>query len=185
MRMLVAVLTLAACGGAATEPAAPAAAPKPPCFPDGPPLEASALYQQLERHAMSFMQPESAPPPEAFGTCKVSGTMVRAADGTPVAELGCGVRILTRGIRDDLGLELGARGQDVIDRTPAPRPRMFCTANGPGQARCGLERTEEDDLDGTAYVVAGDVDDVLVGADAEAFFGPKTIIEIHTSVWCH
>jgi hypothetical protein len=183
MRTLVAVLALGACGGAAPEPATPADPAKPPCFPDGPPLQARALYDRFEQHAMAAYG-EQALPAEPYGTCTMHDRELRAADGTVVAEITCGVRILSRGIRDDLGLELGALGRDVLDRQQA-RTRFFCMSNGPGQARCSFERSDENDLDGTSYIVAGDVDDVIVGADAEAFFAPKTLVEIHTSVWCH
>jgi hypothetical protein len=173
MRALVAVLTLAACGGAAPEPAtpAPAATAAAPCFPEGPPLDARTIYERLERHAMGGYGVD-APPPERFGTCTITDHVLRDAAGAPVAELTCGVRILTRGIRDDLGLELGARGQDVLDRARG-QTRFFCTSNIPGQARCSFERGDENDLDGTSYVVDGDVADVLIGADAETFFGPE------------
>ena len=173
---------------AATEPARAPAPAGPPCFPDGPPLDGRAVYERLQRHAMAAFGPEDeAPPPEPFGTCTVTRGILRAADGTAVGELGCGLRILVPGIRDDLGLELGARGQDVLDRRPAPRTRLVCHGNGPGQARCNFERADDADLDGTAYVVAvdGDLAEPLVGPAAEAFFAPRRLVEIQLSVWCH
>lgn len=52
------------------------------------------------------------------------------------------MRVLVPGIKDDLGLELGkgARGQDVLDRSP-DHPPMTCWANGPDQTRCRFELT--------------------------------------------
>lgn len=113
---------------------------------------------------------------------------MKAADGTLVAELGCGVRIVVPGIRDDLGLELGtgARGQDVLDRLPKPSPPLTCWANGPDQTRCRPDRTDDSDTDASSYVVAGSfAGDALTGADAVAFFAPKTLVELDMSVWCH
>ena len=158
-----------------------------PCFPEATaPLEAIDVYRRLEAHSWALYGPEEdAPPPEAFGTCTVTGGRIVAADGTPVGELGCGLRILVPGIRDDVGLELGARGQDVLDRSPG-HPPLTCFPNGPDQARCRFDRAEDTDTDSTTYVVAGALgEDVLAGDAALAFFAPRPVVEIGFSVWCH
>jgi hypothetical protein len=127
------VAGLAACGGGPRPAAAPApAAPSPPtaapptaaptaganpCFDGAPPLVAGELHGRLEKHTWSWSQDgDEVPPPERLGTCTAHRGKLVTADGTVVAELGCGVQIFTRGIRDDLGLEIGARGADVIER---------------------------------------------------------------------
>lgn len=193
MRRLLALLTIAGCGSAPSpapsQPAAAVASPTP-CFPDRTePLVALDMYKELEQHAMGWAMPEDErPPPVPYGTCEITNSQVRAADGTLVAELGCGVRILVPGIRDNLGLELGtgARGQDVLDRLGAPTPPFTCWANGPEQTRCRPDRADDSDTDASSYVVAGSVPgDALTGADAVAFFAPRELVELAVSVWCH
>lgn len=149
---------------------------------------ANELYKQLEAYSWSvYLGPDEAPPPPTtFGTCTVNRNIVRAADGTIVAELGCGVRVLAPGIVDDLGLQLGARGQDVLDRKPKPVQPLVCTANGPDQVRCRFEREPDRDTDSSWYVLAGHLgEDVLTGEAAARWFGPARIVEIEVSVWCH
>ncbi len=181
----VARAPVAGAPGPTASPAASAAAGAP-CTA-GPSLEASALYRRFERHAGWWSEGDEAPPPEPFGTCTVHRGELRAADGGLVAGLGCGVTIHVPGIRDDLGLELGARGRDVLARWTAPRGRLVCIGNGPDQTRCRFDRADDGDPDHTAYVVAGGLGAVeaLAGAAAEAFFAPREIVEIWHSVWCH
>lgn len=172
-------------------PATPVASPSTtPCFP-GPPLAALDVYHRLEKYAWSLYasaeDEERVPPATTFGSCTVDRNVVRAADGTVVAELGCGVRVLSRGILDDLGLQLGAHGQDVLDRKPKPVPPLVCTANGPSQVRCHFERPEDSDTDASWYVLAGSLGDadVLEGERAVRWFSTATVVEIEVSVWCH
>jgi hypothetical protein len=191
IRILPLALVLG-CGSSAkapmvTAPAHASVASTTPCFP-GPPLVATDIYKALEKYAWSLYASadDPAPPPTTYGSCKVDKNIVSSADGKVVAELGCGVRILWRGIRDDLGLELGARGQDVLDRKPKPVHPMTCTANGPDQVRCMFGRGEDEDLDSTMYVVAGTLtEDVLTGPAASTYFAARPIVEIEVSVWCH
>jgi len=171
-----------------TTPAAtpPTASGATPCFPGGPALEALAVYQKFEQYAISVYEPDSAPPKIAYGTCTVENSQIREADGRVVAELGCGLRVMTAGIVDDLGLQLGARGQDVLDRKPHPVPSLRCMANGPDQVRCMFDRREDEDTDATWYMVAGQLgEDALTGAAATAYFGPRPLVEIYVSSWCH
>ncbi len=194
MYRLLALVAVAGCGSSspAPSPVVPSAPPasRVPCFPERTePLVALDMYRQLEKHAMSWMMPDDERvPPEPYGTCQVASSQLRAADGTLVAELGCGVRILVPGIRDDLGLELGtgARGQDVLDRLPAPTPPLTCWANGPDQTRCRPDRADDSDTDASSYVVAGSfAGDALTGEEALAFFAPRPLVELDVSVWCH
>jgi hypothetical protein len=193
-RVAVLVVTVSACASATAPPhAAPTAAPPPvtpaadigPCGLPGP-LDAIAIYRQLERHSWAGYDRSQRVPDERFGTCTVARSQIRASDGALVAELGCGVRVVAPGIRDTLGIEIGALGADVLARAPVGRP-LFCVGNGPGQIRCGLERAAaDDDVDPSTYVVPGDLDDEVVRGDAAArFFAPRTVVELHANVWCH
>lgn len=193
--MRLVFVALAACSHAAA-PAAPTAHPAPPvptaatenpCFAHQPPIKATAMHEALEKYAWSLYlsEDEPAPPPTTYGTCTVDRNKVTAANGTPVAELGCGVRVLTRGIVDDLGLQIGATGTDVISRKHATTA-LTCFPNGIESSRCRFERAEENDTDDDFYVVAGYVGDEPVTGDAAlAFFRSKTILEVDVSVWCH
>jgi len=157
-----------------------------PCFPDGPALRASAIYEKLETFSWSlYAAAGDIKPHGTFGSCTVAGNIVTDADGSTVAELGCGVRILTTGIVDDLGLEIGATGQDVLDRKPRPQQPLTCFPNGADQTRCMFDRPPDHDTDGTMYVVTGSLDEPITGAKAAKHFASRTIVEIHTSVWCH
>jgi hypothetical protein len=194
IRRLAAVFAgagLVACGGAGSRPASPQPQPTSradtPCI-SGPPLAAADIHQKLERYAWSLYDGVDAepPPPTTFGSCSVERNVVRAADGSVVAELGCGVRVLKRGIRDDLGLEIGAHGRDVLARKRRPLAPLTCLPNGPDQARCRFDRDEPDvDLDPSWYVVAGRLDETLTGEAATAFFAPRELVELHVSMWCH
>ena len=192
-RVALVLIGVVACGGsdAARPPPAPAAAPAGnPCFAGAPPLVADDVHKQFEKHA-DFLWAGSdtgAPPPETFGTCTVHEGNIRAADGTVVAEIGCGLQINVRGIRDDLGIEIGARGADVLSAWTEPHGQMECLGNGPSQTRCRYDRAEDSDTDFTAYIVAGGLpagSDALTGAAAERFFAEREIVQIWHSVWCH
>jgi hypothetical protein len=195
LRPWIVLIGLAGCGGAEGPAPAPAPIAAPatttPCV-DGAPLEADDLYRRFEKHSWFWAAgPEDdVPPAEPFGSCTVHQGKIIAADGAVVAELGCGVRILVPGIRDDAGLELGARGAEVLRAWDAiPRGPLVCLGNGPDQTRCRFDRASEDgDTDFTAYVVAGALPagvDALSGADAEAFLAEREVVEISHSVWCH
>ncbi|MEO7097108.1 MAG: hypothetical protein ABI175_27860 [Polyangiales bacterium] len=158
-----------------------------PCFP-GPPLVATEMFKTLEKYAWSlYLGPdEAAPPPTTYGSCTVNRNIITSAAGRTVAELGCGVRVLSPGIVDELGLQLGARGQDVLDRKAKPVPALSCMANGPDQVRCMFERRDDKDTDETWYVVAGTLsEDVLTGPAARRYFATRSIVEMEVSVWCH
>lgn len=198
-RFTVAALVLAACHAAPTvqaPPATPPSAPAPPaatggapCFPDRAVLDGAAVFKQLEQYGVMFQGNEPAAAPRTtFGACTVAEGKIRDAAGATLAEINCGLDILAPGIHDDLGLVLGARGQDVLARLPAGHGPLVCRANGPGQVRCNPARREDDDNEASWYVATGALPagtDVLTGADAEAFFAPLVVIEIEMSVWCH
>lgn len=192
-------MLLSACGSAAA-PAAPRA-PEPgkplraepamptPCFRGDPPLEATKMYTRLEPFAMSlYADPTERAPKGSYGTCTVEKNVVRDEHGRLVAELGCGVRVVVPGIVDEVGVEIGALGQDVLDRKPRPLTGVVCHSNGPEQTRCGFERPEGSDTDPSSYVVAGELPagvEVLTGDAARAFFAERQIVELHVSLWCH
>ena len=184
------VLALLACG-------ATAAAPKPvkrvvtnnPCFDGKPAMNAHDMWKDLEKYSWSLYltEDEPKPPPTTYGSCNVNLNKVTKPDGTLVAELGCGVRVVVPGIRDSLGLELGtATGKDVLDRKPTPVAAPTCMANGPQQVRCRFERPENSDTDIDWYVVAGQLgEDALTGDAAMKFFASRRLVELDVSMWCH
>ena len=160
-----------------------------PCFPDKPPLAARTIYQELERDSAVWYlgkPDEEWPKPRTYGSCTVARGKITEADGSLVAELSCGVRVVRRGIVDEHGIEIGARGTDVIERVKSSTP-LRCLSNGPGQVRCTFDRTDDGDTDGNSYVVAGDMGDeaMLHGDHALAYFRTKQIVEMLVSVWCH
>lgn len=187
------VLALLACGATAAAPK-PVRSTKPtpsstnPCFPDRPPLDAHVLWKDLEKYSWSLYlsEDEPPPPPTRYGSCRVERNLVTAATGRQVAELGCGVRVLVPGIRDSLGLELGASGADVLARKPRPTPELTCMPNGSEQVRCRFDREPDRDTDSDWYVVGGRLDgDVLTGEAARAWFATRTLVELDVSIWCH
>lgn len=182
------VLALLACGATAAAPKAPPVKTANPCFPGKPPIVASELWRALEKYSWSvyLTEDEPKPPPTTYGSCKVDLNKVTKPDGTLVAELGCGVRVLVPGIRDELGIEIGrSTGNDVLARAKATTG-FKCFANGPDQARCQFERAETSDTNPDDYVVAGQITgDVMTGDAARAFFASRTIVELGVSIWCH
>ncbi|HEU0036000.1 MAG TPA: hypothetical protein VFQ53_35555 [Kofleriaceae bacterium] len=170
---------------------AAAAAHKPkrstPCFPERTSLSASAMFKTLEKFAWSLYDTGDAPPPKgSYGTCTVEKNVVRDASGKTVAELGCGVRIVVPGIHNDLGIEVGARGRDVLASPKRPKTPLVCRGNGEGQTWCRFDRLPDTDTDLDGYVLAGELgEEVLTGKRALAWFRDHRIVEIHTSVWCH
>lgn len=195
-RFALVLVGVVACGGndamhASPSPAPAASAPAGnPCFAGAAPLIADDVHKQFERHSQYFWagSEAGAPPPEPFGTCTVHEGKIRAADGAVVAELGCGLQINTPGIRDDLGIELGARGADVLAAWTAPHGPMECIGNGPTQTRCRYDLPEYGLTNFTAYIIAGGLpagSDALTGPAAERFFSDREIVQIWHSVWCH
>jgi hypothetical protein len=186
------LVTLAACGSTVSAPKpAPVAAAIPtstttPCF-GGAPLPATKMWRDLEKYSWSlYAGEESAPPKGTYGSCTVERNIVRDRSGAVVAELGCGVRVLQRGILDDLGLQIGATGQEVLDRKRRPVPPLTCTANGPDQVRCSFGRDPDTDHDASWYVVAGTLDKEVITADeARSYFARRQIVEVDVSIWCH
>ena len=161
-----------------------------PCFAGAPPLIADKVHEQFEPHAeLSWAGSGNGPPPaETFGTCTVHDGKIRAADGTVVAQIDCGLDIHTRGIRDSLGIEVGARGADVLAAWTRPHGPMVCVGNGPSQTRCRFKRTHAHELPATSYVIAGSLpsgSDALSGLPAERFFAEREIVHIGHNVWCH
>jgi hypothetical protein len=160
-----------------------------PCFAGQPALNAEVVYTELQKHSASWsvaLAEDQWPPPRSYGTCTVHRGKVVAADGTLVAEVSCNLRIVVNGIYDELGLQVGAHGRDVIAKSRADT-NLHCVANGPGQARCNFPPPPASEQSPTSYVVAGELHDetMLVGKDAAAFFADRKIVEIAYSVNCH
>src|SRR5262245_24793882 len=140
-------LVVLACGGSTSTPtpqpppvvalpdASPTTSGGAPCQPQRDVLIATEVYKQLES-MIPIMGEETKSKRGTFGTCSVVDGKILTADNKLVGELGCGLRILVPGIRDDLGLELGATGADVLAKKKQPVPTLRCLPNGPDQARC-------------------------------------------------
>jgi hypothetical protein len=185
MHRSIAVLSLLACGSSAAEPKAPKPITSNPCFAGKPSIVATEMWRTLEKYSWS-LHSDTPPPPTTYGSCKVERNKVTTANGTLVAELGCGVRVVTKGVKDELGLELGALGKNVLARKHKPVPKLTCYGNGPDQTRCHFDRDEDSDTDATSYVVAGALGaDVLTGDAAAKLFSARPIVEIGVSIWCH
>jgi hypothetical protein len=103
-----------------------------------------------------------------------------------IAELGCGVRVVVPGIVDDLGLQVGARGQDVLDRKKQPLAAIACFANGPNRVRCTFARDPDMQNSASSYVVAGKLGkDVLTGDAAKKFFAARRLVELGVNICGH
>lgn len=188
MKAAIVVLLVACGGGGSPGPVAPA--PKPPtapCFADRALLTAREVYDANRQHALGIGSVEDPPTPASmYGTCRAEAGKITDAGGALVAEVGCGVRIVQRGITDELGLQIGVRGADVLAAKPKPHTELRCYASGPTQIWCEFERAEDQDTDGTSYIVDGTItEDALVGDAALAYFSPREVVEIHYSAWCH
>jgi len=188
------LVVLGACASAPTISPVPAAAPPQlpgagdPCHAGAPAIAAAAVWKQLEPYSWSvYANPDEAPPPPtSYGQCRVARNQVTAPDGTLVVELGCGVRVLRAGIYDQLGIQVGARGQEVLARHRGSP--LTCFANGPDQVRCHFDRDAGDDSDLSTnwYVVEGALGEVpLTGQAAYAYFAPRTLVEVGANIWCH
>jgi hypothetical protein len=103
------------------------------------------------------------------------------------------MRVVKRGILDDLGLQIGARGSDVLARKKQPVQPLTCMANGANQIRCMFEREPDNDTDPTSYVVAGSLPgcsadapcEPVTGVAATELFAARELVELHVSFWCH
>lgn len=182
--------------------AKPAGDANTPCFAGQPALKAGDIYKELEKHSSAwYIGSDDWPPARTYGTCTVDRGKVHEADGSLVAEISCGVRVARRGIVDDLGLQIGARGSEVIERKErgiswARMTPMRCVSNGPGQVRCSFDQPEGTNTDPNSYVVAGEIGElgkfdemsemvVLTGEAAITFFKEREIVEMLVSMWCH
>jgi hypothetical protein len=154
-----------------------------PCFP-GQPLDAWKLYRDLEPYSTLFSDYERKT--TSYGTCTVDDAALREADGSLVAELGCGVRVVRAGIVDEHGAHVGMRGSELVTRLA--RHTWFetrCVANGPEQTRCAYLGGEGSPR-GNEYVVAGGIgEQILLGDQALAFLRTRTIVEMHVRTTCH
>ncbi|MEO8702426.1 MAG: hypothetical protein ABI867_20450 [Kofleriaceae bacterium] len=163
-----------------------------PCFPaTTKPLVAAEIVKRLSKYMGSMYEGESdpavKPPSTTFGSCKVVRNAITDRDGSLVAELGCGMRVVKRGIVDGRGVQVGSLGKDVLAKKTG---EVRCVSNGPGQVRCHVAVSASPtsvDADGDAYVVAGDLGDeeVVTGAAARAFLAPRRLVELHVNFWCH
>lgn len=192
-----------ACGSASAPldpPAAapiepPRAAPEPdaatgpggaPCF-DGPPLVASTVYRDLERYSSSpdFWDGRSPMPRRQYGSCTVEEAVIRRADGREVAQLTCGIRVQEPGLLDHLGLQVGAPGRQVIERSPKAADRLVCVAAG-DRGHCWVRPQYDAGEPVARYTVLGAPEsELLEGAAAVDYFAPRAIESFRMTIYCH
>lgn len=164
-----------------------------PCFPERGPLVADEVRQELDDFA-ACQWLEGDPPLRSgrYGRCKVAEGVLHGPAGEPVAELGCGIRIMSRGFVDHIGLQVGASGRRVIAGHRAERDTILCTwgqSEPTPTTRCWFD---DDDLDGDGYcgrahyIIAGAPPaDVVVGDQALALLGAARIVEFSMRGFCH
>jgi len=155
-----------------------------PCFP-GPPLVASSIYSQLQRYSQNMQVNDKPLPSGTFGSCRIDKAIIYAANGSKVAELGCGLLVRTPGVVDFVGAQVGTRAQVVIDRHPQAAQRIVCVS-GRGESRCWFRTKDDNEQPATRYTVPGTLPgDMLRGAPALAFFAKRNIVRFHTTMYCH
>lgn len=181
-RPLSALLCLSALGLAA-----PASAGKrSTCF-DGPPLVAGNVWYHLRHFSASqdFWDGESPLPEGRYGRCAVKGGMLFDPRGRRLAKLHCGIEVERRGLIDHLGLEVGALGKQVIERTRPENEELVCTGYT-GGSRC-YYHSDRGHEPPARYIVgrtlAGGA--VLRGKAAERFFRDQRIKTIFVTMSCH
>jgi hypothetical protein len=168
--------------------AAPAAADKrSSCF-DGPPLVAGNVWSHLSSFSASqnFWDGESPLPKTTYGRCEVREATLFDPRGRRLARLHCGIVVERSGLIGPLGLEVGAFGKRVIERTrPEKDQRLVCTAYT-GGSRCGYYDKSGADPPSTYIVKRRLRDGVrLEGAAAERFFRGQRIDKIFVTIGCH
>jgi hypothetical protein len=104
--------------------------------------------------------------------------------GVLVAELPCGIVVKVAGWVDPFGVQVGAPGQQAVDRHLAAGTSPSCMAHGRGRSACWFAgaagRLE------VAYVVEGDLgDEWLGGADALRFLATRRVAELSFLPDCH
>lgn len=196
---LVWLVAVAGCASHAARPTSHAAhataRATTPCQPDRPPLDAEQVFHQLEQYsAYDHAWRDDETPSGTFGTCTIDRGVIRDRAGVEIAELHCGITVKAPGWIDHLGLQVGARGQDVIDRERA-HGDLVCVSDGPERSRCWFSGAGDDEqlteadqytVDGDVMAAAGAGDaSEVTGAPALAFFAPRTIVELTRRVYCH
>lgn len=194
-RSLLVGLLIAGCGSSppVAEPEPAVAVPVAggaPCFP-GPPLVATTVHQQLERFSASIGNWDGrAPLPRGrFGDCRVVDGKVIDAAGDVVAELGCGIGVWQPGIVDDLGLQIGAAGADILAREPNAAARLVCMIGA--RTDCWFRDPDDNGEPRATYTLtdplpAPEGSPVSVqGADAVAVLRARRVERFHMTVYCH
>lgn len=103
-----------------------------------------------------------------------------------MAQLNCGIEVMRRGLVDHLGLQVGATGKQVIERTHALGGGLVCTPWGQGVG-CFFEPAGQEEQPIARYLVPKSLPSgaVLRGEAAERFFARQRIRSFHMTVYCH
>lgn len=180
---------IAICVAVASLPAAAAAdEPSNPCF-DGPPLVAANVQVHLRRYSSSvvYADPERPLPSTTYGRCKVRDATLFDGRGRRLARLHCGMEVERRGFIDHLGLEVGATGAMVIERTRPEKHQVLSCIGYLKGSRCGYYSNRGVGEPPTSYIVKRKLPDGtrLTGADAERFFRGQRVARLFVTGACH
>lgn len=178
---------------AAPEPVSAKGKRKGGCF-SGSPVVASTAYLRLWKYAANLVvwDGESQIPSTTYGRCTVDDAIIRDPKGKMIARLHCGIEVTARGMVDHLGVSVGAKGSEVLERSQ--KGELLCSSYT-GGSRCFL--SEEEDpaaMDagsafGTtaSYIVGRSLPDgeALRGEEAALFFAPQRIKSFTMLMSCH
>jgi hypothetical protein len=192
MRSVVAAITAAILSATAAAPARAA-----PCFPDKKSVRIDhrlwALAPDLDENY------EYVGGKGAWGTCTANRGVIRDRDGSLVAMLGCGLVVKGSGLANELGIEVGMRGAQVLEAYgDGPSSMLACRSTyEPHQRRtyCWIPMDHVDQRLTTStwgYTVWGrlpksavDENGIATGENALAFFRTRTVLEMTDRGSCH
>lgn len=134
-----------------------------------------------------------------WGTCTANRGIIRDPDGSLVARLGCGLVIKRSGLVNELGIEVGMRGEQVLEAYgDGPSSRLACMSTYEPRRRrtyCWIAVESVDDQRTTStwgYTVWGrlptsevDTGGTVIGEKALAFFRTRTVLEMTSRGNCH
>jgi hypothetical protein len=160
------------------------------CF-SGPPVVASTAYLRLWKYAANLWDSENAIPSTTYGRCTVDDATIRDPKGKTIARLHCGIEVTARGMVDHLGISVGAKGSEVLQRSQ--KGELLCSSYT-GGSRCYLSEEDSAATDAgsafgstASYIVGRSLPDgeALRGEEAAIFFAPQRIKSFTMLMSCH
>ena len=168
--------------------ARPASADKRSSCYDGPPLVAANVSYHLRAYSasMDFWDGKSPLPKTTYGRCKVREATLFDPRGRRLAKLHCGMTVERKGLTDHLGLEVGALGKQVLERSRPQKHETFSCTSYTGGSRCWYQSSRGHEPR-TSYILRRKLKRsvALKGADAERFFRGQRIAKIFVTGNCH